>query len=1089
MQNQEYTNRSRDRRKSGKGRKNASKRMNAREMLNRVSWLSYPLIFWQGDIFKNNDSCNDGNDYLSFNKFIPKVFRGLEPGVYTFELTYSQKPRVFEWIHSGIKFCTTHPLIANKIHLSSKLVTHSLRAIAASKRYPKEFPKLVGNVAVWREKNEKLVKQRAALLRAVSVLGKEDPAGLVLEEQTLWSGREENRPSLKLSTETIASWLLSNKGSLDPGMRTGAVVLGQRRYGGKVSDELVSWVQLGKTLSNWPVDVVCYCFADNLKVKGVTEILKRIPHVNRKPVSRIVLEFCLWDKSDNTVPFLSVLSQALQIFDEASKEPHRRLGIFQKLMQETARNQSPYRIFRKQPGSPDFIAVTEESDFFEELNKNISTFFSKSGLQYETRPVSIRSVVELIVGEELKIDFHSIEKSHVGFREDLKSFVLNWIFKKLQEFIGNPPLESLWDYSCIYGRLCAFGDPAELGPGLFRWFETCRKMYVSGIDSKKLMSTWRLGLEMGISRTDLSKNEVARFVKVFDAFQHRLIQKTRNAEKRGYLDLTENYKFMELLEILGSNCDLPEDYLQHMAVHSLWDQVSTLRCRCPEARVPFLKWTRQCDSSWFSLRDHLKSTWTDVFTLKTENLTWKLAKWSEDVVAREFLSWEDMESVLEDIIDPVIYTNSVDRKNWEKFLDSHLWILDSLVKAAGDSVLEESIGDDEGWLKVSEAFSGRIHILSIVYNWHKKGYGSVESLVEQFLAKCAELDREAIAGNRERPGYFRNTEEIELLSVYMSQGNIERLFRLCQVLKTESAFAEDRLKGWEILIGYPAVLMFFSDCIDHPKLIKRFTKLFSQFSIAVRLQMQSYLKESLYQWHHPAVYELPELSVSLPDCLALQLKELLAYRMLNQKSLCFPNVIQKIIDRPHSLKVELETLQVHSINNENMSDKEYGIQKRIINLKKLLNDIEALNAGMERDLNAALVKQLQYEKLEALEAVALRAIRHFWNTVFGIIPIDLNNPDWTNALLLYQTTDKNKRQLKQLLEAEAKGNREYCSSLHANRTFISGIKTKGLDADLWLEPYEEKWIIDGEQLTLFKETNPLKVLQMGKPLWDLFKYW
>jgi hypothetical protein len=70
--------------------------------------------------------------------------------------------------------------------------------------------------------------------------------------------------------------------------------------------------------------------------------------------------------------------------------------------------------------------------------------------------------------------------------------------------------------------------------------------------------------------------------------------------------------------------------------------------------------------------------------------------------------------------------------------------------------------------------------------------------------------------------------------------------------------------------------------------------------------------------------------------------------------------------------------------------------------------------------------------------------------------------------------------LKKLLHHEACGDQQWMMDHPLNRAFVEKLRERGLRLEPWLGPTERHYLVRGERWTVRVETNPLKVLWMGR---------
>jgi hypothetical protein len=296
--------------KRRRGRSNAVKRHGARELVQRVAWLSQPLVYWSdaAPTFEPQHVA-----YRPLTHVLAERLATLAPGVYAVQIASPQ-----------VSVVSVTPV--NTEHIGT-----AAAAIGLSKRYPKAMPKLVGDVDAWCAEIENRLQAVGAAVRAISSLGKQRGETLALEELCLWIGADELRPSRCLSTEAIHAYLIDTAKTAAPGQRAGAAVLGQRHARCDLPPRLAAWMQIGSTLSRWSPDVICHLLTDERNASQLTQPTRASPALNSEEVALAVLEYH-HAAGKNLRAFLAALPPLFDVWERICEEPRRRWGMVLELL-------------------------------------------------------------------------------------------------------------------------------------------------------------------------------------------------------------------------------------------------------------------------------------------------------------------------------------------------------------------------------------------------------------------------------------------------------------------------------------------------------------------------------------------------------------------------------------------------------------------------------------------------------------------------------------------------------------------------------------------------------------------------------------
>ena len=210
---------------------------------------------------------------------------------------------------------------------------------------------------------------------------------------------------------------------------------------------------------------------------------------------------------------------------------------------------------------------------------------------------------------------------------------------------------------------------------------------------------------------------------------------------------------------------------------------------------------------------------------------------------------------------------------------------------------------------------------------------------------------------------------------------------------------------------------------------------------------------------------------------AIPLARLRAYRVLAGYVTPLPDAIEKILSRPAALERERNLLERQSARASSPPPH----ARAWTSCAAFAFARNRLASWIEHNLSDLLVEQEQVARLEVLETVTREAIRRHWQTILGPVKADLESPDWDNALRLWHSVNRNRRLLKQLLQHEARGDRQWVVNRPLNRRFLEEMRRKNIRMQAWLGPMERHYAVPcGERWTVRVELDPLKVLWMGR---------
>ncbi len=304
-------------------RRDAEKRRGAREIVQRLEWLTFPIVYWTGEAPEIN-FC-EAPAYRPLHLLIAERLSHLPPGLYAIEVEYpfdSDDEEDESDIRERI-----NPDVKTVIRVTSKLVASSLRAWAGSKKYPRALPRVVDDVGSWRSRKKKNLERTAAALRCAPSADDIDVRALITEESCIWIGSEDLRPSQRLETERVAAWLEEFPEEKNYGRLLGAVLMGKRGKQQLVPRGMRKFARLGRRLANWPADLLCFAIREGL-ARWNTGAIPDFSLFNKQGVGRAVVERYFGNSSVTLKDFLSHFPTLLRAVDRLYEEPDRRVGKF-----------------------------------------------------------------------------------------------------------------------------------------------------------------------------------------------------------------------------------------------------------------------------------------------------------------------------------------------------------------------------------------------------------------------------------------------------------------------------------------------------------------------------------------------------------------------------------------------------------------------------------------------------------------------------------------------------------------------------------------------------------------------------------------
>ena len=1075
---------SRSGRKRGRQRKNAAKRIGAKDLLRRAAWLSQPLVYWSGEPAPT--PCADDLAYRPIPALLVERLSGQPAGLYTVEL---QRPELTPAMLADPDTARprVNPTASGLVRVTGRRVATTAFALGASLRYPKALPKLVGDADAWRARVERALQHARAALHAVEALASGEPEALALEQSAAWVGDGATRPSLRLDTDALVAWLESCPDG--PGRRCAAVALGQRHAPCTVQADLRTWMSCGAALSRWPADLVC-CLPDRKTLASrLPQAVSACPGLNSDAAALAALEYRLAAPDGDLMALIRALPPLLAAFEAARDEPARRRGQLLSLLQRAFDAAPAYIAAERAPHRPPPRARWRWNDAADgEIARRLEQFRRAAGYP-EGAPRTgdshaLAHASDWVLGYDL-VELH-IARGRRQPEADTAEAMQTGLLDRVAGAIArlSLPLAAGWLHSLtgLTGRLAAVGDPRRTAASLAAWLDTCRTLYPPGLGGDGALKLALASLENGLALSDWSASAVAALVGAVGAHGEQLLVAGSRAALWDHCLPAFSALASGLFGTLMALCHLgtlPADQRERIIRHDAFAPILAVLGRRPASLDALTAWMAEVDEDWLSLDASDQEGWAWLFCVGSPRLARLLTGRAARAVRDWGFSWAAAAALGQaglSFCGSRWHGDPVDPQR-EDFLHRCPWLLDKLARAAREQAEGLPKGSHEDWGGAAGAVHRRTILLDVVYRWHQEGHGRLRELADRLLELGAGLDRDRLAqGKKTPPAQYVSSEADDLqLVVALAGGDPQRLLGLLAYRPTGWRYRDHPLKGWRFLDGHPRVQSFLRSCAGATELIPRIVRLLGRLALAVRLESHRPLRLALVRWEDPQPPAGATLPEGVPPPLASRLERLSAYRALAGKPPSRPSAIDQVLRRPEALRAERQALE----ERERTGRLPEAAAPRLANLRDLLAHPDHLHDWIERDLAHAVDRQMQLAQLAALEAVAQDVIRRHWDAIFGEASVALDDPDWDNALALWSQTTENKRLLKQLLRHLAAGDRHWAREHPVNVAFLDAARAAGLDAEAWLGRHERHEEVRGETWTAYAESDPLRVLQMG----------
>lgn len=1077
--------------KRRKARKEAEKRLGARRIVEVVEWVQYPLVYWAGSA-PGMDFAPDAL-YRPVIHIIAQSLAACPEGLYAVRLAWRD----------------LNPSVEQTIAVTQKMLTCTSRALVASRKYPRALPRIVADVETWRSRAEHGLRVARAALEAVARLKSNAPEALALEELALWIGPQEPRPSRTLDTESIVQWLSSVRDPEIHGSCLGAIVLGQRRFGRMLPGKLQMWQEVGRAFVHWPPDWLFQLLREEDNLSGILVLRAQNSKLDSREVALAALE-CGLQAKGNVADVLTSIGQFQQVLDRMYGEFELRWQMFRHFVEGTLASVKEHC-----QGMLARAWTVESRVMLERVFSEAMTQYSTSlGLPDEPQTVErffrwfkkehLSSAVAWFLGYKRLPDRELLQPSISA--EELDSIVFGVVVPvSPREFVeglskwvayeeaARLPIPAHWRTTAggLAGRACRCHPPSETFTLLASWFDHCRRVCPPGETGEVALRLAIRGMERGMASASQVPENVTRLLEILGNEGGFLLHWAVRQDEYFPLVFQSPLLIYEEARFFGDN--IPFGLLGRLGALSLeqcrlilerdlFGQVAIVLERNPAALVPFLQWVVRCGEGWSRLDHDQKQSFAEACCAEPAGLGVTLLEWSQSLVLEHGFALEEAAGFLDAVMDLLRWAELP----LGEFLRGHFWVLHEIGMAVGQFRQKLSAKQEVSFADVCEAFEHRLPVIEFALSWSRNNYPDLWGAVEVLLRHCACVDDQAIARHAERlPRYFpRMSREEYEFAVTISDGVPARLATLGRCLEERKPYrhAMSPLEGWRFLKREPQVGRFLVQCTSGREVLLRVIRLLSRVALVLRFQERDAFSDALARWVGMAPIVLRGIPPWLPPGLASQLGLLAAYRAMAGRGESLPLVVKRIIDRPQALHRERLFLE----ERERSGMLPASAVARLANLRRYLSDPVRVQNWVTRDLTAEIDSQLVVAKLEALEEIVSQAIQAHWCTILGETGRRYDDPDWDNALLLLLRLNQiwvkeklNRRLLRKLLWHQARGDREWTRRLPPNQKFIREMTARGINMDVWMGAFERQYQVGDETWTVYAETDPLRVLQMG----------
>ena len=1053
-----------------KGFQKAEKKLAAKMVLRRVAWLDLVPVYWTG--VAPDDPFVSDCAFRPITTVLADRLAGLSPGLYALELDYGPLD------NQGL----VNPRVKEVVPVNPELVAVTSRALKAADLYPRILKEMVGDVRIWRANMEERLSRITGALRIIAAGKPLSAEWLTVEEEALWVGTDASRPGRYLATEVLREAVAGKTGQA----RSAAVALGQRRAGAGVDSEWRPWIHLGAHFSAWPTGLVHRVAGPAGVSEEALPVVRADPVLNSEPAALAALEHHLV-APDRTPGLLKRLPGLLAALEAVRTEPARRWGMFLDLIGRAFHLFFEEREYSLNPGGrpmlqfrSTLIALLDEAV---RLNEKIRYLPPPDRQAHEM----IQDAVRWFLGFCPPRTVGPASMYRAGDRDALQKAVYAWI----DQFQPRPEDENLsraGSFCGLIGRLTALIGAVDTVTRSASWLDQCRLRCAPERDGRGALRLAEQILEKGVSYSGETTGHLERLTGILDQCGRDILTLAIRRLKKNHETILgadilqglteESNTGRAMISVLAGLGGLTLDDCRWIVAHDLFKSTGLAHMigHCPTRLPEYVKRIRQnAPGIYHEGGGHALAAY--LTRAEDGKLIEHIERWAGDLVRAGRADPRDLVCLL-DLVDDFCHDEDVsetDAIRRRQFLLDNLQICDMILEDVAryrDGLPPESRTDD--WVFFESPFQRRSPLLEIADLWQRDGYPDSLSAVTTLL-EVIRAGEKKTAGRDEVEFTFFDPEWCEL-GVALSGGDRAALSVIFAHNIVSAGYAGNPREGWTVLAPYPEAPALLRACARHVELIGRAVDVLRRAAYCVRVRGEG-IGPLISTWANPlsGPGTAGSASEDWPAGFRSRLETIAAYRGLAGLKPDLPREIRKIIDRPRILFKEYQVLERRSREGTLRPEAE----TRLDQVRRYLDDPEELRAWVDRDLERVVEKQGILCRLVALEHILEQAVREQWQKILQGTVVDLDDPDRNNAFYLLGSVDRNRRLLRELLRSEISGDGDRFGRHPANLAFLEDMTRLGLDMAAWNKPHEKTMPVSGERWTVYLETDPLKVLQMG----------
>ena len=676
------------------------------------------------------------------------------------------------------------------------------------------------------------------------------------------------------------------------------------------------------------------------------------------------------------------------------------------------------------------------------------------------------------------------------FAASSKRFDLLSLLPELPDFVNSAGMAgrgaSPWSMTWfgLAGRLCPVGEPGKVLSRLAVWLGHCRTNVAPEHDAAFRFAIFCLESAAGAggwnpSGRNCMIRELSRLGKTFfQALSRDRPYKSDHPLLHNWIEFADPaLRFLARL----TDFDLRE-------LDTLWNRVDLALSAAvlennPALLPDYRQWLQDLPQSY-----HVAGrawSWRCVFLLPNHTLARRILQWTRGVPLEGSpdFSWDHLARIASTFAEfHEIWIDDPDPRDTPKarqdFLLTHDCLWDEFLREIFTRVREFGSRD------LADAIEAREPSLIAAYFWHLETNEDPSPLFKLVAKLVADAERSAQNNGERMVGvsYPLFESEVQIhTAVRLAGGDLSRFIPVLEACKGHDdlfSYQHSPYQGWNQLEHFTEVREALCDCVGEVELAPRIIKLLSRLCLIIRLRSDQNVAEELKAWLNPPDSHASPRQFSAAIQNVIDQISYFRNKAKHQKSV--PKAIRKVLELPNSLRSEREHLLRRS-KKLSLSEAE---TQRLEKIEERLSRPDRLCHWQEGELNRILEKHLRYARVEALEATVHSVVQHHWSQMKTETQVDLEDPDWENAILFAYTITKNRRILRRVLKERATGKTDWILRHAANRKYLEDLEARGFkQAAAWMESRELTRRVDGETWSVRTESDPIKILQMG----NLFK--